>query len=74
MLESMHVPGSLKRSAALEAVQCATQLDRLIVVDLNGKSATRDQNMFGVNPRCVNNRGMWGEAGVVQTGRDSKTD
>lgn len=29
--------------------------------------------MFGINPRCLNDLCTWGEAGVIETGRVSRT-
>ena len=67
------VPDDLKPKVALEAISCATQLDGLVVVDVKGKIATHDKHMFGANPSWSSKLKVWGEAGVVAEGKDSKT-
>ena len=51
---------------------CATQLDGLVVVDVNGKIATRDMHMFCANPKWSGNLHVWCDAGVMTEGNDSK--
>jgi hypothetical protein len=63
----------LRAKVALEGNACATQLDGLVVIDVNGKEATRDMHMFGANPKWTKNLRVWGEGGVVTVGKDSKT-
>ena len=58
---------------ALEAIACATQLDGLVVVEIKGKLATHDMHMFGANSTWSKKLHVWGEAGVVAEGKDSKT-
>jgi len=57
---------------ALETISCATQLDGLVVVELKGKLATCDMHLFGANPTWSKKLHVWGEAGVVAEGKDSK--
>ena len=58
---------------ALQAISCATQLDGLVVVEIKGKLATHDMHLFGANPTWSKKLCVWGEAGVVAEGKDSKT-
>ena len=67
------VPEDIKSKVALEAISCATQLDGLVVVKIKGKLATRDMHLFGANPTWSKKLRVWGEAGVVAEGKDSKT-
>ena len=73
MMGAAWVPEDVKSKVALEAIACATQLDGLVVVDVKGKLATHDVHMFGVNPSWSSKLRIWGEAGVVAEGKDSKT-
>lgn len=72
MMGGMHAPESIKRSVVLEEVHFATPLDRLVIVEFNRKSETRDKHMFGANPKWLNSKCMWAEARVIKSGRDSK--
>ena len=67
------VPEDIKSKVALEAISCATQLDGLVVVEIKGKMVTRDVHMFDANPTWSNKLHVWGKAGVVAEGKDSKT-
>jgi hypothetical protein len=73
MMGGAMVPEDIKSKVALEAISCATQLDGLVVVEVKGKLATRDMHLFGANPRWSNILQVWGEAGVVTEGKESKT-
>ena len=73
MMGGAMVPDDLKSKVALEAISCATQLDGLVVVEVKGKIATRDMHMCGANPAWSRKLRVWGEAGVVAVGKDSKT-
>ena len=48
-----------------EAITCATLLDGLVVVDYNGKTATRCEHEFGKLPGFAKHLRTWGEAGTV---------
>ena len=67
------VPLGERGKVALEAIACATQLDGLVVIELQGKVATRDIHVYGANPKWACNLHTWGEAGVVKIGKNSKT-
>ena len=43
------------------------------MIDINHKIATLDAHMFGANPKWTEYLLIWGEAGVVTAGKDSKT-
>ena len=58
---------------ALEAIACATQLDGLVTVTLNGKQVTRDMHVFGANPKWACNLHTCGEDSVVKVGKNAKT-
>ena len=73
MMGGAMVPDDLKPKVALEAISCAMQLDGLVVVEIKGKLATHDMHMFGENPTWSKKLHVWGEAGVVAEGKDSKT-
>jgi hypothetical protein len=73
MMGGAMVPEDIKSKVALKATSCATQLDGLVVVKIKGKLATRDMHLFGANPTWYKKLHVWGEAGVVAEGKDSKT-
>ena len=49
------VPDDLHAKVAVQAIECAMQLDGLVLVDVRGKIATPDIHMFGVNPKWSRN-------------------
>jgi hypothetical protein len=51
----------------VEAFNTTTDLDGLIVVDLNGKRATRYDFFYGVIPPWTKFLKNWAEAGTVRT-------
>ena len=67
------VPEDLRSTVALKTMTCATQLDGLVVVKIKGKLATRDMHLFGANPTWSKKLHVWGEAGIIAEGKDSKT-
>ena len=73
MMGAARVPEDTKSKVALEAISCATQLDGLVAVEIKGKLATRDMHLFGANTTWSKKLRVWGEAGVVAEGKDSKT-
>jgi hypothetical protein len=73
MMGGAMVPEDIKSKVALDAISCATQLDGLVVVKIKGKLATSDVHLFGANPTWSKKLRVWGEAGVVAEGKDSKT-
>ena len=73
MMGGAMVPDNLWSKVTLEAISCATQLDGLVVVEVGGKTATHDMHMFGANPSWAQKLCVWGEAGIVAEGKNSKT-
>ena len=73
MINAARVPDSARGKVAIQAITAAVLLDGLNVVTINGKSATRDEHVFGKNPSWSKNMKVWGTAGVVKTGKDGKT-
>ena len=51
MMGGTMVPNEMGGKVSLEAIVCATQLDSLVMIELNGKLATHDMHMFGANPK-----------------------
>ena len=50
-----------------EAYKTATQLDGLVVTEIDGKLATRYEHWAGKNPKFAKHLRVWGEAGTVKT-------
>ncbi len=73
MMGGALVPDELHAKVAIEEIACATQLDGLTVVTVNGKEATHDVHMFGANPKWTANLCVWGEGAIVTVRKDSKT-
>lgn len=73
MMSAAHIPPDVRGKVAIEAIKLATQLDGLILVKLNGKLASRDEHVFGSNPKWSKNLRVFGEAGVVKEGKDGQT-
>ena len=67
------VPDGLQCKVALEVISCEAQLCGLVVVEVGGKTVMRDMHMFSVKPSWSRNLHVWGEAGVVMEGKNSKT-
>lgn len=66
----MLVKHNLHVQIALEAVACATQLDGLVVEEVNGN---QDVHKFRANLTWVENLHIWVTARVMKVGNDSKT-
>ena len=75
MMGAANVPEDIRRNVAIEALTCAVQLDGLTSVELKGKLASRDEHVYGCNPKWATPTQLrvWGEAGVVREGKDGKT-
>jgi hypothetical protein len=73
MMGAAFVPVEERGKVSIEAIKCATQLDGLRIVTINGVTATRDFHVYSVNPSWSRNLRTWGEAGVVKEGKDGKT-
>ena len=46
-------------------------IDVLYVIGINGKEDTRYNNIFEINPECVSNLRICGEAGTVNINTDT---
>ena len=73
MMGAAHIPDDSRGKVSLEVLKCATMLDGLRIVEVNGKRKTRDEHIHGKNPKWAKNLRTWGEAGVVKEGKDGKT-
>ena len=73
MIGAANIPNDIRGKVAMEALKCATQLDRLKVVTLGNQTTTCDILMFGKNPNWAKNLHTWGQAIVVKEGKDGKT-
>ena len=58
------VPDDMCRKVVLEAIACATQLDGLVMIEINSKYSMHNTHMFGVNPKWTRNLRIWEEARV----------
>ena len=66
LFASVNVPLKLQYKLVNEAFKMATLLYGLVVVEINGKKATRFEHWYGKNPAFVNHLQTWGEAGTVK--------
>ena len=73
MMGAAHIPDNSRGKVSLEVLKCATMLDGLRIVEVNGKRKTQDEHIHGKNPKWATNLRTWGEAGVVKEGKDGKT-
>jgi hypothetical protein len=55
MMEGSWVPDDMCRKVTLKAIACVTQLDGLVVLDVNDKIAARDVHMFGAKLKRTRN-------------------
>ena len=53
MMHHVNLPMMYRYRLAHEAFQCATHLDRLMVVEVNGVTTTRYEHFVGQNPMFV---------------------
>ena len=72
MMGGALVPNDVGSKVALDAVTCATQLNGLVVTEVNGKQMTCDMHIFDANPKWSKNLCIWGEVGVVTVGKIQK--
>jgi hypothetical protein len=66
LLIRSNVPFKYRFHLFMEAFNTTTDLDDLIVVDLNGNRATRYKHYYGVNPPWIKFLKNWVEAGTVK--------
>lgn len=73
MIGGAFVPEDLRAKVVLVVVACATQLDSLVMVDVNGKLATCNTHTFGVKDMWSQNLCIWRSTGAVTVGKYLKT-
>ena len=66
MMHRANLPMMDRYRLAHEAFQCATHLDGLTVVEINGVRKTRYEHFVGQNPMFAKHLRTWGEAGTVK--------
>ena len=66
MMHRANLPMMDRYCLAHEAFQCATHLDGLMVVEVNGVTKTRYEHFVGQNPMFAKHLQTWGEAGTVK--------
>ena len=66
MMHRANLPMMDRYRLAHEAFQCATHLDRLTVVEINGVTKTCYEHFVGQNPMFAKHLQMWGKAGTVK--------
>ena len=66
MMIAANVPYAVRFVLYHEAYTCATQLDWLVVVEIDGVTKTRVEHWCGELPRWAKALRTWGEAGVVK--------
>ena len=66
LLSAANIPMSVRYKVWVKAFEHATALDGLIVVTIDGKTATRFEHWNGVLPKWVKHLKTWGESGTVK--------
>ena len=66
MMHHANSPMMDRYRLAHEAFQCATHLDGLTVVEVNGVTKTRYEHFVRQNPMFAKHLRTWGEAGTVK--------
>ncbi|MGH7955289.1 MAG: reverse transcriptase domain-containing protein [Gloeomargaritales cyanobacterium] len=66
MMHKANIPKKIRYKLFREAFGCATDLDGLVVVKIDNKTATRYEHFFGKNPAFATHLRTWGEAGTVK--------
>lgn len=65
MMNRANIPDEKRHLLIPKAIKCATKLDGLTPIDVNGSINTRYVHLFGKNPSFVKYLRTWGEAGTV---------
>ena len=66
MMNAANIPVRNRYRIFREAFKCATHLDNLTIIELDGKKATRYEHWGGSLPKFAKHLRTWGEAGVVK--------
>ena len=67
LIHHANVPTNIGYRVNKDAFRNTTILDRLSVIDIDGKQTTRHDNFCGSHPAFAKKLRSWGEAGVVNT-------
>ena len=67
------VPDNINSKLALESTVCTTQLDGLVMIQVNGELAMHDVDIFCADLKWTRNLHIWVEARPLTVGKDSKT-
>ena len=67
MMHQANVPVSIRYKIYPKVLTCATKLDGLVMIDVNGKTKSRYEHFFGSRPKFSEHIRTWGEAGTVTT-------
>lgn len=67
MMIAANLPEKERPVLFREAFKCATQMDNLMVIKVDGKEATRYEHFGEPLPKFANFLRTWGEAGTVKT-------
>ena len=66
MMHHAHVPMEYCYKLFRDCYETAAILDGLMIVEVNGKKASRFEHFAGKNPKCAGYLRTWGEAGTVK--------
>lgn len=68
MMNAANIPNGTRGKVGIEALKTAVQLDGLVPVTINGRTATRDEHFFGDKPSFVKGNALrvFGEMGIVK--------
>ena len=66
MMHHANVPAEYRIKLFRDCYETAALLDGLMIVEVDGKLASRFEHFAGKNPKCANHLRTWGEAGTVK--------
>ena len=66
IMHHAHVPAEYCYKLFRDCCETAAILDRLMIVEVNGKMASQFEHFAGKNPKCAGYSRTWGEAGTVK--------
>ena len=73
MMSAANIPTGTRGKVAIEAIKCATQLDGLVIVKVDGESKARDMHVYDKLPKWTRNMRNFGEEEVFKKGKEVKT-
>ena len=71
-LGAANIPTDVRGKICLEAISHAIQVDGLVAVTVNGKTASRDEHVYGKLPNWTQNMHTFGEMAVVKEKKNKK--